>query len=158
MNSKERKQLVESYSREHAGLPQAQIPQQGARSYLKEPVPLLGLMLKCAACVALAALLVVIGSGDDKAGMAKDARSNTAHPAAVVNLSGAAAHRKEVFDERRAHFERDGTAPGNHFAAVTPSDPANAKGITEATCSGGVDGGMDASGNECGKGPVAAAR
>ena len=158
MNSKQRQQLVESYSREHGGPPQAPIPERHACGHSNEPASRLGLMLKCAAGVAVVALLVVIGSGEDKAGMGKDARSNAARTATVTQSSSAAADRKEVFDARRARFEGNDPIPGKRYAAaVAPPDSANSKGIADATCSGGVDGGMDASGSKCGKGTAAAA-
>ncbi len=143
MNSRQRKQLVESYSREHSNAPAWR----------------LGLALKCAVCVAVVALLVVIGSREDKPGMAKDARSNVASPVALTSPSAAAVDRKEVFDARRAHFEGNTSIPGKRYAAATArQDPATSKGIADATCSGGVDGGMDASGSQCSKGAAAASR
>ena len=158
MNSRQRQQLVESYSREHGGSPQAPMAERNTSGRRYEPISHLALTLKCAACVAVVALLVVIGSCEDKAGMGKDARSNAARTASATK-SAAAADRKEVFDARRARFEGNDPVPGKRYAvAVAPPDPANAKGIADATCSGGVDGGMDASGSECGKGAAAAAR
>ena len=156
MNSKEREQLVKSHANERAGSPRAEAPGRKGRWY-PESASHLGLMLKCGVCLALVALLVVIGSGEEKAGTARDGRSDAAHPAAVTKSSTAAAHRKEVFDDRRARFEGNALAPANRFAAAgnAPTDPAKSDSSPDATCSGGAEGGMDANGSQCSRGAAA---
>lgn len=159
MHSRERQKLVESYSDEHGVPHQAQIPEHKAQKHSNEPGVRVGLVLKCAVCVAVVVLLVVIGSGEDKPGTTKEARGNAVPPPAFTQSSSAAADRKDVFDARRARFEGSDAIPGKRYAAaVTPTDPLKSRGIADPTCSGGVDGGMDANGNECGKESMAATR
>ena len=152
MHSKERQQLVEFYSREARR--SLAPPERGSN----KSASLLSLMLKCAACVAVVTLLVVISNGEYKAGIAVDGRSDPVRQATVQMSSRAAADRKEVFDARRASFESHEAIPGRRIAAaaVTP-DSASVEGMGGATCSGGVNGGMDASGSEC-NGQVPTAR
>ena len=69
-----------------------------------EPTYALGVVLKCGICLALLTLLVVIGSTREEDGVASDARGSAPHAMAAAKFGGAAAHRKEVFDERRARF------------------------------------------------------
>jgi len=147
MHSKERQQRVEFHSRETRP-PQA--PSDGeARRGSNNPA-ILGLMVKCAACVAVVTLLVVVGNGEHKAGMAGDVRSDVAQRATFNTLSRAAADRKEVFDARRARFEGNDAIPGRRIAAAAVApDPASAQRLGNTTCSGGINGGMDASGSEC---------
>jgi hypothetical protein len=47
--------------------------------------------------------------------------------------------------------------PVSRFAAtvIAPPNPLKSEGTSEATCSGGVDGGMDANGSQCSKQPAA---
>ena len=107
-------------------------------------------MGKCAACVAVVTLLVVVGNGEHKAGMAGDVRSDAAQRATFNTPSRAAADRKEIFDARRARFEANDSMPGRRIAAAAvPPDPASAQGLGNATCSGGINGELDASGSEC---------
>lgn len=162
MNSAERQKLVKAYLHERTW------PRQTRR--FDRPAHLLAVILKCGVCLALLALVVVIGTSLDKAGMPKDALGNAPHPASVAESSSVAAHRKEVFDERRARF--DGNAPGEALpthaevaaafaipasrpaaAVISPPNPAKSQGVTESTCSGGADGGMDANGSQCSKEP-----
>lgn len=149
MHSKERQQLVEFYSRE-ARRTQAP-PEPGSN----KPASRLGLLLKSAACVAVVALLVVISNGEYQAGIAAAGRSDPARQATVNTSSRTAADRKELFDARRARFEGHDTIPGRRIAAAAvQADPASAEGSGGATCSGGVNGGMDASGSECNAPPT----
>lgn len=150
MHSKERQQLVELYSREASG---SLAPPERE---LNKPPSLLALMLKSAACVAVVALLVLISNGEYKAGIAVGGRSDPARQATVNMSSRTAADRKELFDARRARFEGPHDAiPGRRIAAAAvQADPASAEGSGRATCSGGVNGGMDASGSECNAPPT----
>jgi hypothetical protein len=145
MHSKERQQLVEFYSREARR--SLAPPERGSN----KSASLLALMLKCAACVAVVTLLLVIGNGEYQAPIAVDGRSDPARKATTVNTpSRTAADRKELFDARRARFEGHDAIPGRRVAAAAvQADPASAEGSGGATCSGGVNGGMDASGSEC---------
>ena len=149
MHSKERQQLVESYSREASRSPAS------AGRGSNKPRSLPALMLKCAACVAVATLLVVIGNREYGAGIVVDGPRDPARHATVNISSRAAADRKELFDARRARFQGDDAIPGRRIAAVAaPLDPASVEGSGRATCSGGVDGGMDASGSQCNEPPA----
>ena len=144
MHSKEQQQLVEFYSGEARR--SLAPPEHGS----KKSASLLALMLKCAACVAVVTLLVVISNGEYKTGIVVDGRTDPARQATVNTSSRAAADRKELFDARRARFEGNDTIPGRRMAAAAaPPDPASVEGIGLATCSGGGNGGMDASGSEC---------
>jgi len=152
MHSQERQQLVEFYSR--AARRSLAPPQQGSN----RSASLLALTLKCAACIALVTLLVVISNGEYKTGIVVDGRSDPARQATVNTSSRSAADRKERFDDRRARFEAHDAIPGRRVAAAAvQADPASAEGSGGATCSGGVNGGMDASGSEC-NGQVPTAR
>ena len=76
-------------------------------------------MAKCVVCIGLLALLTVIGFGasaDDAAtaGALSAGRGNTVAHVAVR----AEAHRKQVFDERRARFERSDTQLSTAATAV----------------------------------------
>jgi hypothetical protein len=144
MHSKERQQLVEFYSRDASRSPAP--PERGSN----KPPSLLARLLKCAACVAVVTLLVVISNGEYQAGIAAAGRSDPARQATVNTSSRTAADPKELFDARRARFEGNETIPGRRIAAaVAAPDPASVEGMGRATCSGGVNGGMDASGSEC---------
>ena len=116
MHSKERQQLVEFYSREAR---RSLAPPERGSNRVRIPS---SLMLKCAACVAVVTLLVVISNGEYKAGIAVDGRSDPVRQATVQMSSRAAADRKEVFDARRASFESHEAIPGRRIAAaaVTP--------------------------------------
>jgi len=87
-----------------------------------EPAHALGVVLKCGVCLALLTLLLVIGSFREDDGTAPEARGGAPHAAAVAGSSGAAAHRKEVFEERRARFA--GNASNRTFAGVASVAPA----------------------------------
>ena len=95
MHSKERQQLVEFYSRDARR--SLAPPERGSN----KPASLLTLMLKCAACVAVVTLLMVIGNGEYHAGIDAAGRSDPAHQATVNTSSRTAADRKEVFDVAR---------------------------------------------------------
>jgi hypothetical protein len=82
------------------------------------PTHALAVVLKCAVCLVLLTLLVVIGSTREEGGVAPEARGSAPHALSAAKLSGAAAHRKEVFDERRARFA--GNAPERHVAGTAP--------------------------------------
>jgi hypothetical protein len=89
------------------------------------PATSLGVALKCATCLALLGLLAVIGGTYEADRPAQAGPSGAAVAAATTPASGAAAHRKQVFDERRARFlgnapDRDGAAPAPIAHADTP--------------------------------------
>ncbi len=91
-----------------------------------EPAHALGVILKCGVCLALLILLAVIGSTNERDDIAQ-VRSGPPLSASVAKMSSAAAHRKEVFDGRRAHFlgnasERDfaGQSLVSHADVVAP--------------------------------------
>ena len=85
-----------------------------------------GIVIKCSMGLGILTLLALIGSettGDNVA--VPDASHVTRAMAVAPNNVNAAAHRKHVFDERRARF--DGSA--NEYMAMRPAhdhDPANA--------------------------------
>ena len=70
----------------------------------REPACAVAVVLKCGACLALLILLAVIGAADGKDGIEQDGAHGAPHSAPPVKLSGSAAHRKEIFDGRRARF------------------------------------------------------
>ena len=81
-----------------------------------EPTYTLGTALKCGICLAFLILLVVIGNAREQTPIAQEARSFAPHSTSVASKSGAEAHRKDVFDDRRAKFmdkasERDDGGP-----------------------------------------------
>lgn len=69
----------------------------------------LGVVLKCGICLALLTLLLVIGNAREKDGVALEAGNGMPHSAAIAILPSAAAHRKEVFDDRRARYAGNAT-------------------------------------------------
>ena len=107
-----------------------------------------GTILKLGVCLGVLALLVVMGRSERAIPDAQGARVTAAAPAAVPRPPSAAEHRKQVFDERRTRFDAATSIAAQRVAAAT-----KAEGDTGATCSGGADGGMDATGNQCGRGP-----
>jgi hypothetical protein len=132
--------------------------QRLASTMSNEPTHALGVVLKCGICLALLTLLVAIGGSWVNDGGATETRDSAPHATSAAKLTGAAAHRKEVFDERRARF--DSNVSVGQFAAVTPyaeakayARPPTADRVSQSTpaqnCSGGPDGGMDANGNQC---------
>jgi hypothetical protein len=98
--------------------------QRLASTLSDEPAHALGVVLKCAVCLALLTLLVVIGGNQGKPDTAPEARVSAPHAASATKLTGAAAHRKEVFDERRARFA--GNASERHVAKTAPVTDAQA--------------------------------
>lgn len=108
-----------------------------------EPARPVGTLITCAVGLGVVALLAAIGnSAMESHAVAPEAVPTYAgvHPA----TGGAAdADRKKMFDERRARFA--GEAP-RHLDASTDGHVAN---YVALSCSGGPDGGMDATGNEC---------
>lgn len=149
MHSKERQQLVEFYSRE------ARRTQAPTEPGSIKPASCLGLLLKSAACIAVVTLLVVITNGEYKVGIGVGGGSDPARKATVYTSSRSAADRKELFDSRRARFEGHDTISGRRIVgAAEQADPASAEGSGGATCSGGANGGMDASGSECNAPPT----
>jgi hypothetical protein len=74
-----------------------------------EPAYPLLVVLKCGVCLMLLILLTVIGSTGAKSRFAQDARSNASGSAPGARMAGSAAHRKEVFDARRANFSGNAT-------------------------------------------------
>jgi hypothetical protein len=139
MNSMERQRLVSTLS--------------------DEPAHALGVVLKCCIGLFLLTLLVAIGGGWGNDGTATVSRGDSQHAEAASHPGNAAAHRREVFDERRARFESKASA--DQYAAVAPFAEANAyarppsaarvssQSPQAQNCSGGPDGGMDANGNQC---------
>jgi len=102
-----------------------------------EPARCVGVVVKCGICLAVLTLLVVIGN-QQEGGVGLETRGSAPYAASAARLAGAATHRKEVFDERRARFTGSETDRNVAETAL----PANG-------CSGGADGGMDATGNQC---------
>ena len=88
-----------------------------------EPASALGIVVKYGGCVALAALLIVaaVRGNEDVAG---DARASASYSEPAAKASTAAAHRKEVFDARRARFAAK--ASGLDAAGITPITRAEA--------------------------------
>jgi len=88
-----------------------------------EPASALGIVVKYGGCVALATLLIVaaVRGNED---VANDARGHAPHSASTAKASSAAAHRKEVFDARRARFE--GKASGLDVTGIAPVSRAEA--------------------------------
>jgi hypothetical protein len=83
----------------------------------------LGVVLKCGVCLALLTLLVAIGVGNGTDGDRANARRNVPLAAPAAKLTTAAAHRKEVFDERRARFTGNASErPVDETAAVAPAE------------------------------------
>jgi hypothetical protein len=73
------------------------------KAYSEEPAVRAGTAIKCGACLALVALVAVIGARvDGDVGATHRAASATAYAPAPAS---AEAHRKTVLDERRARFE-----------------------------------------------------
>jgi hypothetical protein len=83
------------------------------------PTQALAVVLKCAVCLALLTLLVVVGGNRETDGVAPGARGSAPYAASAAELSGAATHRKEVFDERRARFA--GNASERRVAETAPA-------------------------------------
>jgi len=81
----------------------------------------LGVVLKCSVCLALLTLLLVIGSAREDDGTAPAAAGSALHAAAVPIVPSAAAHRKAVFDDRRARFAGD--AHDRVLAGAVPVAP-----------------------------------
>ena len=110
-----------------------------------------GAILKIGVCLGVLGLLVVVGRSERTIPDAQETRITAAPPAPVTRSPSAAEHRKQVFDERRARFDAAAsTAAERVAAAMKAEDDAG------STCSGGADGGMDASGNQCGRGSTPA--
>jgi hypothetical protein len=74
----------------------------------------LGVVVKCGVCLALLILLAVIGSADEQDWTSQEVHGSAQPSASVAHGSSAAAHRKELFDSRRAKFS--GNASGRGFA------------------------------------------
>lgn len=82
-----------------------------------EPAHGVATTVKCGACIGLLALLSVIGFGTGVNDAASPVAASTARNDASAHVGiRAEAHRKQVFDERRARF--DGAAPAR--IAMTP--------------------------------------
>ncbi len=82
----------------------------------------LGSVLKCGICLAFLLLLVAIGSAREQAPIAQEARKDAPHSKSAAGMYGAAAHRKEVFDGRRAKLMSKASEPG----VTGPTLPARA--------------------------------
>ena len=96
MQATERKRLVSTLSRE------------GAYG--------LGTVLKCSICLAILNLLIAIGNSSEHVPNSQAARKDASPPTSVAGNPGATAHRRQVFEERRAKFlgkapERDSGEP-----------------------------------------------
>jgi len=96
MQATERKRLVSTLSRE------------GAYG--------LGTALKCSICLAILILLIAIGNSSEHVPNSQAARKDASPPTSVAGNPGATAHRRQVFEERRAKFlgkapERDSGEP-----------------------------------------------
>jgi len=96
--------------------------QQVVSTMAVEPAHAVGVVLKCGICLALLALLLVIGSARENDGVAPEAAGSAPHAAAVAIVPSAAAHRKAVFDDRRARFA--GNASDRTLAGAVPVAPA----------------------------------
>ncbi len=88
-----------------------------------EPAHAVAAALKCGVCLALLTLLLVIGSTSKYDATASEAR-RSAPAAAAARLPSAAAHRKAVFDDRRARFA--GNASERTLAGRAQDAPAEA--------------------------------
>jgi hypothetical protein len=85
--------------------------------FANEPTRPVAAMIKCAVGLAVLALLAVIGNGADSG----DPRESIAGSTQSAPAGAAGAHRKEVFDDRRARFSADATP---QRAESTPTDGA----------------------------------
>jgi hypothetical protein len=95
--------------------------QQVVSTMTVEPARALGVVLKCGIYLALLILLMVIGSAREDDGVAPEARGSASQAQAVARLPAAAAHRKAVFDDRRARFEN--ADPERTLAGMAPGAP-----------------------------------
>jgi hypothetical protein len=96
--------------------------QQVVSTMTVEPARALGVVLKCGVCLALLILLMVIGSAREDDTAAPQVRGSASQAQAVARLPAAAAHRKAVFDDRRARFED--TDSERIVAGMAPGAPA----------------------------------
>ena len=120
MHSKERQQRVEFHSRETRP---SQAPSDGEARRGSNNLAILGLMVKCAACVAVVTLLVVVGNGEHKAGMAGDVRSDAAKgPRSTRRPALLRTVRKSSTPVARASRARTPT-PGRRFAVAGGGGP-----------------------------------
>jgi len=87
-----------------------------------EPAHAVGVVLKCGICLALLTLLLVIGSARENDEVAPEAVGSAPHAAAPAIVPSAAAHRKAVFDDRRARFA--GNASERTLAGMASGAPA----------------------------------
>jgi len=88
------------------------------------PMRPLAAVLKCVACLAFLFLLVIIGNSRDDAALGERARPAAARVSPSGQASDAEAHRKELFDTRRARFT--GHPPEGDVADSTKVTPAAA--------------------------------
>ena len=79
----------------------------------------LGVVVKCSICLALLTLVLVIGSVRENDGATPEAGNGAPHAAAVAMQPSAAAHRKAVFDDRRARLA--GNASERTLAETAPA-------------------------------------
>ena len=116
---------------------------QAAMTMFRGPAYATGVVLKSAVCLGLIALLVVIGSGEEKAEIAREARNDASRPTSPAKSS--------TLDDGYVRLETRPSAPENPVASAVTAAPslAMSQDITDPACSGGVDGGMDANGNQC---------
>jgi hypothetical protein len=101
--------------------------QQLVRAMSSEPTRVYGDIVKCGVFFAVLASILLIDIAPEISGAAQAARGSGDHPAFAAKSSPAAAHRKEVFDARRARFEGNAakrhtgeTALATHSAIVAP--------------------------------------
>jgi len=94
------------------------------RTLSHEPIHAFWTVSKCGTCLALLTLLMAVGGANADGGIAREMRRVVPDAASVVARSGVAAHRKEVFDGRRAHFM--GNAPEPDIAVPALATHAEA--------------------------------
>lgn len=86
------------------------------RQYSDDPAPPAHGVAKCAAGLLILMLLALVAGSDDVGGIDRAARANAAGGIATA-VPHAEAHRKQVFDERRARFESGNRARAEEMFA-----------------------------------------
>lgn len=84
-----------------------------------EPARAVGALLQCAICMAFVTLLALIGSGSAPQEPPPATHALASRTDSPAKTSTAAAHRKEVFDGRRARFANE--APERGHAGTAPA-------------------------------------
>lgn len=90
------------------------------RTMAGEPAFRLGVALKCGAAIAVLILLAAIASDDGDVTQVPAAGIALQRPGGMARMYGAEAHRKEVFDVRRAASRRYPT--DRDIAGYSPTD------------------------------------